>query len=945
MQKSSGDEAQQIKAFSQADIQEVYQQLGTSAQGLTSAEAKKREEKYGENVIQKKKQEPLILRFLKNFTSLMAILLWVGGAVAMFAGMMTMGIAIWLVNIINGIFSFWQEFQATKATDALSKMLPSYVRAMRDGKQQQILAQDVVPGDVIAFEEGDNVAADMRLISSTDLKADQAALTGESNPIAKSLKVDANTKGRYDENNILYAGTSISTGSGTGVVLSTGMNTEFGHIAQLTQSVKPKPSPLEKELDVLTRQISLLAITMGVLFFVAAIFIVHYPWAQAFIFALGMVVAFIPEGLLPTVTLSLAAATNRMAKKHALVKQLSSVETLGSTNVICSDKTGTLTQNQMTVQQLWLPKESLTVTGLGYSPDGQVQADGKQVEAKNDSDLNTLLTGAALDSNARVVAPTEKNPKYTVLGDPTEACLGVAAQKSGINLDDLHKQLPRVKEIPFDSDRKRMTTIQKVSDTERVAYIKGAPSEVLAVSTAYLKDGQVQPLSDELKNKIMAQNDSFAKEGLRVLGVGYRDIVKGKTDLPDSLDDYSIDNVEQQMVFVGLIAMSDPPRPEVAQAIKECHEASIKVIMVTGDYGLTAESISRKIGIIGPDEDCEVVTGPQLAKMNDKELKDALRGPIIFARMAPEQKYRIVNALQEMGNIVAVTGDGVNDAPALKKADIGIAMGKNGTDVAKEAANMILTDDNFASIVSAIEEGRTVYSNIQKFLLYILNSNAPEAAPSIAFLFSNGLIPLPLTVMQILSVDLGTDMLPALGLGTEQTEPGTMQKPPRSQKDHLISKGLVAKAFGWYGLVASLISLGAYFFVNHVRGGWPNVALAASGTPIYREATTMTLAAIVFCQIAAAINCRTKKISVFKIGLFSNKRVWEGIIFEICLIIALIYIPFLQGIFNTAPLQWNEWLFLICIPIPLVLIEELRKYFVRRHDARKKAEAIANKAA
>ncbi|MDP4089090.1 MAG: cation-transporting P-type ATPase [Bacillota bacterium] len=920
--------------------EDALKAMETRYEGLTASEAKERQNKYGKNVISEKKGKPVILVFLSNFISLMAILLWVGGIIAFIAEMPELAIAIWLVNVINGVFSFWQEFRASKATEALKKMLPSYVRVIRDNQEQQILAEDLVPGDIMVVQEGDKISADARVLASSDLQVNQSTLTGESNPVRKTHDhVVINSMSRSEIPNLIFTGTSVSSGTAKAVVISTGMETEFGKIANLTQAVKTERSPLEKELDKLTKQVSVMAISIGVLFFISATLFVKEPLAQAFIFSLGMIVAFIPEGLLPTVTLSLAMAVQRMAKEHALVKRLSAVETLGCTTVICSDKTGTLTQNEMTVCNLWLPGQEFEVTGLGYAPVGKVKAGEKEVSAADNGDLKMLLTAASLCSNARVVPPSEESDRYTVLGDPTEACLGVVAQKAGINVDEQSTLIPRVRELPFDSRRKRMSTIHQlqepISGCRRIAYIKGAPKEVLELCTGMYSKGSKVELSVEQRRQIMEANDRYAKNGLRVLAVACRPLSRND-NLPAALSAYTPEIIEQDMTFVGLVVMADPPRPEVAAAVELCHKANIRIIMITGDYGLTAESIAKRIGIVR-GEHPRIVSGMELEKMSDDELKEALKDEIIFARVAPEQKYRVVSNLQEMGHIVAVTGDGVNDSPALKKADIGVAMGISGTDVAKEAADMILTDDNFASIVRAIEEGRAVYSNIRKFILYILNSNMPEGAPSAAFLFSRGGIPLPLTVMQILSIDLGTDMMPALGLGTEMPEEGVMNKPPRSQKESLLKKEVVIKGFLWYGLLESAAAMLAYFFVNIVNG-WPNIPLAASG-PVYREATTMTLAAIVFCQVGMVLNCRTERQSIFKVGLFSNKRVLEGIIFEILLINAIIYVPFLQEVFQTAPIGLREWAFLIVLPPLILLIEEARKAIWRRAE---KAKYIRN---
>lgn len=918
-------------------IEEACTAMGSRAGGLTKEEVEKNQEKFGKNVISEKKGKSPILIFLGNFISLMAILLWIGGAIAIVANMLELGIAIWLVNVINGVFSFWQEYRAGKATEALKNMLPSYARVVRENQEQQILAEDLVPGDIILLQEGDKISADARLLDSSDLQVNQSTLTGESNPVRKTHEpVLRDGLSRSETPNLIFTGTSVSSGTAKAVVVTIGMQTEFGKIANLTQTMETVRSPLEKELDKLTKQVSVIAMSIGVLFFVAgSIFVKSNTIAETFIFALGMVVAFIPEGLLPTVTLSLAMAVQRMAKEHALVKRLSAVETLGCTTVICSDKTGTLTQNEMTVSNLWLPAEELEVTGLGYAPTGEVKSGSKVVTAADHDDLKLLVTAAGLCSNARIVPPSDGSDRYTVLGDPTEACLGVVAAKAGISIEEQAGLTPRLRELPFDSRRKRMSTIHQLREPidgcNKIAYIKGAPKEVLELCADMYTNGKKAELTDAQRDEIMQANDRYARNGLRVLAVAFRTLSK-EDNLPAAMSAYTPEIIEQKMTFVGLVVMSDPPRPEVADAVALCRKANIRIIMITGDYGLTAESIAKRIGIV-EGEHPRIVSGLELEKMSDEELKVALSDEIIFARVAPEQKYRVVCNLQELGHIVAVTGDGVNDSPALKKADIGIAMGISGTDVAKEAADMILTDDNFASIVKAIEEGRAVYSNIRKFLLYILNSNMSEAAPSAAWLFSAGGIPLPLTVMQILAVDLGTDMMPALGLGTELPEKGVMEQPPRSRKDTLLNKSVFVKAFLWYGMLASIICMGAYFFVN-ILNGWPNVPLAADNE-IYRQATTMTLASIVFCQIGAVLNCRTVKQSVFKAGLFSNKRVLFGIAFEIALLSLIIYVPFMQGIFNTAPIGIKEWLFLCVVPIPIFLIEELRKYLSRRFNKQK----------
>lgn len=668
---------------------------------------------------------------------------------------------------------------------------------------------------------------------------------------------------------------------------------------------------MQQELDRLTKQLSMIAIAIGILFFILAVTIVHYPVAKSFIFALGMIVAFIPEGLLPTVTLSLAQGVQRMAKRHALVKNLNSVETLGETTVICSDKTGTLTQNQMTVTNIILPNREFEVTGRGYVNNGKVQFNGADVELTAQPQLDKLLQIAALDNDTRV--QTDDKSVGKILGTPTEAALIVVAKKAGISADELSHQYRRLKEYTFDSSRKRMSTINQI-DSKKEIFTKGGLDEVIGQCDFVLDGDTIRPIQDSDRVTAKDAEKKYAAQGLRSLAMAYREVT-------EDIDNLQMDQAEAKLIYVGQAVMMDPPRPEVFDAIKKCKTAQIRIIMVTGDSALTAKSIGQTIGIVG--DGVRVITGDELDAMSDDELKVAVKQEVIFARVAPEHKFRIVSTFQTMGEVVASTGDGVNDAPALKKADIGVAMGVTGTDVAKDAADMILTDDNFVSIVSAIEEGRAVYSNIQKFLLYILTSNVGEAMPSVLFLLSRGLIPLPLTVMQILTIDIGTDMLPALGLGSEKPEPGIMNKAPRNPKDHLMSKNVLWRAFGWYGMIGAAVSIGGYFWINHLHG-WPDVSLAAAG-PVYAEATTMTLAAIIFSQIASVMNSRSQKASVFKLGVLSNHKINFGILVEILILLMLMYVAPLREVFGTTTLQWQAWLYLIVLPIPIVLIENLRK--------------------
>lgn len=939
--------------FYRLSTQETYTNLQSKPEGLSAAEATARLEKYGRNEIRQIKGKPLIVKFALNFTHLMAILLWVAGGAALIAQMPQLAIAVWMVNVINGVFSFWQEFRAEKATEALRKLLPTYCRVMRDGTEQKILAEELVPGDIILLGEGDNISADCRLLSVAELRTDQSTLTGESRPVAKSIDPVHQEGLTYTElPNLIFAGTHVAAGTGKAIVFSTGMNTEFGKIANLTQEVGEELSPLQKEMVSATRIVTIIAVAVGIVFFFLAVFVAGVKLIEGFIFAVGMVVAFVPEGMLPLVTLALAMATQRMAKRHALIKKLSAVETLGCTTVICTDKTGTLTQNEMTVKSIWMPAamdgkisgQHLQVTGVGYAPDGEIRLSGRKMLAAQNKNLFQLLRGAGLCNNSRLLSPNGKDlegeekkkaSRWTVLGDPTEAALLVVAKEGGVDLEDEEMFTPRLRELPFESRRKRMSTIHrdrqdrnsdpsKPKQKNEIAYIKGAPKEVIELCTSVFVNGEIQPINQDFINQAIAANDEFARNGLRVLAVSSRKI-------PADIKEYTVESVEHDLTFLGLLAMMDPPRPEVTAAVVECNHAGIRVIMITGDYGLTAESIAKRIGII-KGETPRIVTGLDLESMSDEKLKVVLKDEVIFARVAPEQKLKVVTALQELGNVVAVTGDGVNDSPALKKADIGVAMGISGSDVAKEAADMILTDDNFASIVNAVEEGRAVFSNIKKFCTYIFTSNTPEAFPFIFYVLSGARIPLALNVMHVLSIDLGTDMIPALALGAEHPEPGLMDKPPRSLKEHVINRSLLFRAYGYLGLVQGAIAMIAFYFWYWTQGYFGQWLDLPNKGPIYLGATAITLAVVVTTQIGNLFAQRTEKTSIFKFPLFNNKMIWIGIASELVLILLIVYTPFMNKFIGTGPFPPIYWVFLAAWIPSLIVVDEIAKYFKRRKE-------------
>jgi len=737
---------------------EALASLKTSHDGLSQAEVEYRLDEYGPNRVEEVRGESLIFRFIKEFIHFFALILWLAAGLAFFAesqqpggGMATLGYAILGVILINGLFSFWQQYRAERAISALQKLLPYYVKVLREGKAGLILAADLVPGDAILLQEGDNVPADCRLLEAFSLRVNNATVTGESLPQARDAEPSAEENLEHSRNTLL-AGTSVVSGEGRAVVFATGMHTEFGKIAHLTQTAVKTVSPLQLEIVRLSRLIALISVSLGVAFFLIGRSMGLSFW-ENFIFAIGIIVANVPEGLLPTVTLSLAMATQRMAKRNALIRHMPSVEALGSATVICTDKTGTLTENRMAVSSLYLGGKIFATTEIRRQP-------------QLTKTYRRFFEDALLCHNLK---ETMVAGKWQSLGDPMEIAL-VRMAKTCLGETCAY---PKINEVPFDTDRKRLSTIHQTPKGV-VLYCKGALEMVLPLCKQVQTGDGITPLTAEIRQDFIRTQEQMANKGLRVLAFAWRELE----------EEHNGETQEQDLILCALVGLEDPPRAEVPEAMRKCRDAGIKVIMVTGDHPHTALAIGRQIGQIQTDNPV-VITGKQLRKLSETQLRLALDAPdIIFARVGADQKMRIVAALKKKKHIVAVTGDGVNDAPALKLADIGIAMGISGTDVAKEAADMILLDDNFASIIAAVEEGRAVYENIRKFLAYILTSNIPEVIPYLTFALFK--IPLPLTIIQILAVDLGTDMLPALGLGAAKPEPGSMSRPPRPRNERLL---------------------------------------------------------------------------------------------------------------------------------------------------------------
>jgi calcium-translocating P-type ATPase len=888
--------------INQINVDAALASLNSGRRGLASAEAARRRAEFGSNRLEKIVHERVWRRLLRQFTGFFALILWIAAALALVAqwrdpdsGMASLAAAIVGVILINGAFSFWQEYRAERAIAALTKLLPAQVMVMRDGEAVQLTAEQLVPGDVILLQEGDQVPADSRVIEAHGLRVNEATITGESAASDKDAQ-EASSDDLLASRNVVLAGTSVVAGASQALVFATGMRTEFGRIARLAQSARAPLSPLQAEIARLSRLVALLATVLGVGFFALGTAL-GLPFWQNIIFAIGIIVANVPEGLLPTVTLALAMGTQRMAKRNALIRHLPAVETLGSTTVICTDKTGTLTQNRMRVKRL-------------YFTDGECGFDAAQAAADAGLRQRHLFEVARHCHGLREVAG-DGGKQW--LGDPMEVTLFEMARAVPGEI------FPRVDEIAFNSDRKRFSTLN-VTSAGNLLYCKGALETLLPLCASVETRDGATALTDVERERIRAAELEFAQDGMRVLAFAFRAV---PAETPRA-------QWESGLVFAGLVGLEDPVRPEVPGAIGACHGAGIKVIMVTGDHPQTALAVARQIGLVRGAQP-RVLTGDQLARLTEAQLQVALDAPeILFARVGANQKMVIVEALQRKNHIVAVTGDGVNDAPALKRADIGIAMAVIGTDIAKEAADMILLDDNFASIVAAIEEGRAVFDNIRKFLTYILTSNIPELVPFLAYALTR--IPLPLTIMQILAVDLGTDMLPALALGAERPAPGVMLRPPRPRSERLMSWGLLARAYLFLGVLEAAAAMAAYFFVLD-RGGWHYGEPLAASAPLYLAATTACFAAIVVAQIVNVFLCRDEQRSAFAFGLPRNPLILWGIAFELCIAAAIIYTPLGNQIFGTAPLDIGAWLFMLPLALAMFAAEEFRKWVVRRRSA------------
>ena len=894
-------------------VDALLRDLRTTRDGLSAREVDRRLIQYGRNEITRRQGAGHVRALARQFTHPLAALLWVAAGLALADGTTVLAAAIVAVIVLNALFAFVQELQAERATEALAEMLPPRVHVRRAGATTEVDAATVVVGDIVLLAEGDRLCADGRLIDGS-LEVDMAALTGESQPVARSARRSRRAATMLEAEDLVFSGTLCAAGEAQAVVFATGMSTQLGRIAALSQRVRQEISPLQVQVNRAAKLIALIALCAGAVFLALGVTAAGLSVDEALTFAIGLLVANVPEGLLPTITLALAVGVRRMARRRALVKRLTAVETLGSTDVICTDKTGTLTEGRMSARVLWADGVELDLR------DPAIRAvDGREP-------FSGLLRTAVRCNNASI---QREAGDWHRDGDPSESALLVAAAQLGENVEDLLAERDRARRLAyhFDARLKRMTTLDQEDDRRLWYHTKGAPLELLEHCRSVRGPAGDRPISAGDRTAIRDAFEAYAARGLRVLGFAERHVAAGGPAARES--------AESDLTFLGLIALEDPPRLDVGDAVARCHQAGIRIIVITGDHALTAEAIAREVGIVRDTP--RILTSVEVDAMREDDLEQLLatEQELIIARSSPETKLHVVDALRALGNTVAMTGDGVNDAPALRRADLGIAMGASGTEVAREAATMVLTDDSFGSIVAAVEEGRIVYENIRKFITYIFAHATPEVVPFVIYALAGGAIPLPLTALQILAIDLGTETLPALALGREPAEAGIMDRPPRPRDQGIIDRSILTRAWGTLGLLEAALVTAGFFWVL-TRAGWSPGDPTGAGSALhhsYLVATTMTFAGITACQVGTAFAARTTRQSLRSLGVFSNRPLLWGIAFELAFAASVIYVPALQTLFGTAALDTEDLLVLLAFPVIVWGSDELRRWALRRREA------------
>lgn len=959
-QKTNGKDIQYT--WHALDMQDVYNRLNAPDSGLSSDEVVSRQKRYGYNELREKPRPTFMQLVVAQLNNFIVLLLIGASIISALLGDWIEAVVIMMIVVLNAILGVVQESRAEEALAALKKMAAPEAQVMRNGQRISVPARELVPGDLVYLEAGNFVPADIRLVDAVNLRVEEAALTGESVPVQKNAALVLDREATLgDRKNTVYMGTVINYGRGRGIVVSTGMSTELGMIADMLQSVEDEGTPLQSRLDQLGKTLAIGALVIcGVVFLLGmmrtGLFTegftpeVTESVVQSFMIAVGLAIAAVPEGLAAVVTISLALGMREMVRRHALIRRLASVETLGSATVICSDKTGTLTQNVMTVTRLWVDGTDVDVSGTGYTPAGEFSVNGSKIDLEKFPGITTVLWVGVLNNDA-VLEPLSGNgsSSFRIVGDPTEGAMLVAAVKAGTSLEELSAAYPRHKEIPFDSGLKRMVTMHEVVWTKdldpspfhdesnvhsHVVAVKGAPDIVLELCTHYQTiDDRVMPMDEAMRARIRDANDNMTKDALRVLGFAYR---VERTEP----EDFNRDFAEQDLVFCGLMGMIDPARPEVRPALEKARGAGIRTVMITGDYPNTARAVAESIGLLNRGH--KVHTGADLNAMDDATLVKEVQQTDVFARVSPEHKMRIVDALRSNNEVVAMTGDGVNDAPAIKRADIGVSMGITGTDVAKETADMVLTDDNYASIVAAVEQGRVIYANIRKFVFFLLSSNIAEIM--VIFLATVAGLPTPLTVIQLLWLNLLTDGAPALALAMEKGDPDGMARPPRPKSESIINSsmrlGMFLQTIAQTGAVMTAFILGLSWHLEAGAGipeGMSTLIYILqhdwSGVDV-QTAETMAFVTLSMCELFRAYTVRSERVSIFKLGVFSNKYMQYAVGASVFLLLLVINVPFLQPIFNTHFLKPTEWAFVLGLAIIPAIIEEFTKLYLRRKDAR-----------
>jgi len=877
-------------------FEQVLSYFKTDINGLSEKDARERLHEFGANELEEKKKESILMLLLEQFKDFLIIVLAVAAVISGIKGDWVEALTIIIIVILAGLMGFIQEYQAGKAIEKLRKMAAPHATVIRGGEEQVIPSREIVPGEICLIKTGDMIPADARLVEATNLKINEAPLTGESSAVAKSIEpVENKETSLGDRKNMVYTGTSATYGRGKAVVVATGMNTEFGRIAGLLQSTQSRKTPLQNNLDQLGKQLGIFSLILAAI--IAAFGVIMGKEIQKmFIWGVALAVAVIPEALPAVVTISLALGVRRLVKRRALIRSLPSVETLGATTVICSDKTGTLTQDAMTVRRIYCSGQVITVTGAGYNPSGDFSIEEKKIAP--DEDLKKLLEIGVLCNDTHL---KQEEGEWKIIGDPTEGALVVIACKGGINSDEIRKEIPRTGEIPFSSETKRMTTAHRFSDGE-YAYTKGAPEIIIDSCTHMYQKGQIVALKENDRKEILNTGRKFGEEALRVLALSFKKI---------SSED-NLESAQKDMVFAGLVGMLDPPRPEVKEAIKVCEYAGIKPVMITGDHKITAVAVAKELGLMKNDK---ALTGIELDKFSDEEFDKTVEDTQVYARISPSHKLRIVNAFMNKGHVVAMTGDGVNDAPALKKADIGVAMGITGTDVSKEASDMILTDDNFASIVSAVEEGRSIFENIRKYLVFLLSGNMGTVFAMIIsiLLFRD----FPLVAVQILFINFIMDGLMAIALGVEPPEPGIMDRPPRNLKEGILNKKSLLY-IGTVGLWMSLATIGVYRY--------------AIVSPMVDDdlAKTMFFVTLIVARLFNGFNCRSLNESIFRTGLTGNKWLIASACISMGLTMIVLYYHLFHDPFETKPLDTYQWAIVVSFAFTVMVFGEIIKFISRK---------------